>query len=85
MKKSSKHAAFPLYHPTFLCTSLYDRSQHGAPYVIDFGKARLAEDADKTNLNAPDFSGSDRALLESARMKAKQWLQDKKPRREIQS
>lgn len=50
----------------------------GFPFVIDFGKARYANEQDNTNVNAPDFPKSDLAHMESAKEELKQWLEKKK-------
>lgn len=63
-----------VYHCDIALRNLMVNRKTGLPMVIDFGKARLASDLDKTNLNMPDYAKSDLASLDSAKAEVKEWL-----------
>ncbi len=75
LKKYFNHLhSLGIYHGDIALRNLMVNRKTGLPVVIDFGKARLASELDKTNLNLPDYAKSDLAALDSAKAEAKEWF-----------
>lgn len=64
-----------IYHGDVALRNLMVDRETGLPYVIDYGKARMERDLDKSNINLPDC---DLAALESAREELREWLKGQK-------
>ena len=67
-----------IYHGDVALRNLMVDRKTGLPYVIDFGKARMERDLDKSNINLPDYAKSDLAALESAKEELREWLKGQK-------
>jgi tRNA A-37 threonylcarbamoyl transferase component Bud32 len=79
LKEYFKHLhSLGVYHGDIALRNLMIDRKTALPAVIDFGKARLQAEIDKTNLNLPDYAGSDMAALESAKIQAKKEIEELK-------
>lgn len=66
-----------IYHNDLYLRNLMVDRVTGMPYVIDFGKATLDQDIDKTKTFAQDPTTKDQASMAAARDELKKWLETK--------
>jgi tRNA A-37 threonylcarbamoyl transferase component Bud32 len=67
-----------IYHGDIALRNIMVDRETSRPRLIDFGKAKLEAELDKTNVNQADWARLDLAALESAKLEAKKWLEEQK-------